>query len=53
MIDPAKLHPYERGGRKAKGIPLTAGNIGILKTVFVDPPRRTRKAGRNVKEHRP
>ena len=39
MIDPAKLHPYERGGRHRKGIPLTAGNIGILKTVFVDAPR--------------
>jgi len=50
MIDPAKLHPYERGGRKAKGIPLTAGNIGILKTVFVDGPAR--RAGRNDKEQR-
>jgi len=41
MIDPARLHPYERGGKRKKGIPLTAGNIGILKTVFVDKPART------------
>jgi hypothetical protein len=39
MIDPARLHPYERGGGRSKGIPLTAGNIGLLKTVFVDAPR--------------
>ena len=51
MIDPARLHPYERGGRKSKGIPLTAGNIGLLKTVFVDGPAR--RAGHSNKEHRP
>jgi hypothetical protein len=39
MIDPAKFHPYEGGGKGRKGIPLTAGNIGLLKTVFVDAPK--------------
>jgi len=48
MIDPAKLHPYERGGKRSKGIPLTAGNIGILKTVFVD--GSAKRAGRSNKE---
>ena len=48
MIDPAKLHPYERGGRRSKGIPLTAGNIGLLKTVFVDGPAA--RQGRCEKE---
>ena len=40
MIDPAKLHPYERGKRRggSQSIPLTAGNIEILKTVFIDTP---------------
>ena len=55
MIDPARLHPYERGGRRSKGIPLTRDNIGILKTVFVDLPAGkaggpARRAGHNVKE---
>ena len=54
MIDPAKLHPYERGGKRSKGIPLTRDNIGLLKTVFVkDVDGPARKAGHNVKEHRP
>ena len=48
MIDPARLHPYEHGGRRSKGIPLTADNIGLLKTVFVD--GSARKAGRSEKE---
>ena len=34
MIDPAKLNPYRSGGKRSKGIPLTAENIDILKTVF-------------------
>ena len=54
MIDPAKLHPYEHGGKRSKGIPLTAGNIGLLKTVFVknvDGPAR--RAGHSNEEHRP
>ena len=34
MVDPAKLNPYRSGGKRSKGIPLTAANIGILKTVF-------------------
>ena len=48
MIDPAKLHPYERGGKRSKGIPLTRDNIGLLKTVFVDGPAG--KAGPSRKE---
>jgi len=51
MIDPARLHPYERGGRRSKGIPLTRDNIGLLKTVFVDGPAR--RAGHSNEEHRP
>ena len=35
MIDPAKLNPYRSGSKRSKGIPLTAENIDILKTVFV------------------
>ena len=37
MIDPVRLHPYQRGTRRRgqQSIPLTAGNIDILKTVFV------------------
>jgi len=37
MIDPAKLHPYEKGRSRSgkQSIPLTAENIDILKTVFV------------------
>ena len=51
MIDPARLHPYEHGGRRSKGIPLTAGNIGLLKTVFVkNVDGSARKAGRSEKE---
>jgi hypothetical protein len=36
MIDPARLHPYERGGRSrcGKGIPLTAENITVLKALL-------------------
>ncbi len=36
MIDPAKLHPYEKGKRRSgsQSIPLTAENIDVLK-VFV------------------
>ena len=47
MIDPAKLHPYEHGGKRAgkKGIPITRDNIGLLKTVFVDGPAA--RQGRN------
>jgi hypothetical protein len=50
MVDPAKLHPYERGrGRSGKqSIPLTAENIEILKTVFVDGPAS--KPGKSRKE---
>ena len=52
MIDPAKLHPYERGRRRSGGpsIPLTAENIEILKTVFVDNPAR--KPGTGKKKER-
>ena len=51
MIDPAKLHPYERGGKRSKGIPLTRDNIGLLKKVFVkDVDGPAGKAGRNGKE---
>jgi len=35
MIDPAKLNPYQSGRGRKTGIPLTAENIGILKTAFV------------------
>jgi len=50
MIDPARLHPYEKGRRRSgkQSIPLTAENIEILKTVFVDGP--TRKPGKTKKE---
>jgi len=50
MIDPARLHPYERGRRRggSQSIPLTAGNIEILKTVFVDGPAA--RSGRARKE---
>jgi hypothetical protein len=53
MIDPAKLNPYRSGGKRSKGIPLTAGNIEILKTVFaknIDNPAG--KAGPTKKERR-
>jgi hypothetical protein len=36
VIDPARLHPYERGGGRGhggRGIPLTAENITILKAL--------------------
>ena len=48
MIDPAKLHPYEKGKRRSgsQSIPLTAENIDILKTVFV----KTGKPGKTKKE---
>ena len=38
MIDPAKLHPYETGKHRSgsQNIPLTAANIDILKSVFVN-----------------
>ncbi len=54
MIDPARLHPYQRGKRRrgSQSIPLTAGNIDILKTVFcqkVDNPARKPGTG-NKKE---
>jgi len=55
MIDPAKLHPYERGrGRSGKqSIPLTAENIEILKAVFAkDKTSPARKPGPNAKERR-
>jgi len=51
MIDPAKLNPYRSCGKQSKGIPLTAGNIEILKTVFIkniDSPAR--KPGTAKKE---
>ena len=53
MIDPAKLHPYEKGRSRSgkQSIPLTADNIEILKTVFcqkVDGPAR--KSGTGKKE---
>jgi len=36
MIDPAQVHPYEKGDRRAlRGIPVTAENIAILKSAFV------------------
>ena len=38
-VEPAKLNPYESGSKKSTGIPLTAANIGILKT-FVKPKAR-------------
>ena len=41
MIDPAKLHPYERGGKRRKGIPLTAGNIQVLKVLVTGPERNS------------
>jgi hypothetical protein len=53
MIDPAKLHPYERGrGRSGKqSIPLTAENIEILKAVFAkDKTSPARKLGTANKE---
>jgi hypothetical protein len=34
---PTDFHPHERNARKT-GIPITAGNIRILKEVFVDRP---------------
>lgn len=43
MVDPAKLHPYERGRRRTTGIPITAANIGLLKTMFVDGKKKARK----------
>ena len=53
MIDPARLHPYERGRRRggSQSIPLTAENIEILKTVFVkDVDSPARKPGTGNKE---
>ena len=55
MIDPARLHPYEHGGKRSgsfgkRGIPITRDNIGLLKTVFVDGPAA--RAGHNVKERK-
>jgi len=37
MVDPAKIHPYEKGDRQraSQGIPVTAENIAILKSAFV------------------
>lgn len=32
---PADFHPYLSGGGRKRGIPITAGNIGILKA-FVE-----------------
>ena len=51
MIDPAKFNPYERGGKRGKGIPLTRDNIGLLKTVFIDGPAA--RAGHNKTESMP
>jgi len=31
-----RFHPYEAGEQRKQGIPLTAGNIGLLKKVFVE-----------------
>lgn len=53
IIDPAKLNPYRSGGKRSKGIPLTAENIDILKTVFaknIGSPAG--KPGPNAKERR-
>lgn len=55
MIDPAKLHPYEKGKSRRAGrsqsIPLTAENIEILRTVFVkDVDSPARKPGTGNKE---
>ena len=36
LFDPAKLNPYTaKSAGRATGIPITAANIGLLKTVFV------------------
>ena len=45
MIDPAKLHPYEKGRRRT-GIPITAGNIEVLKVLATSKPNAAGKPGR-------
>jgi len=44
MIDPATLHPYETGKHQSgsQNIPLTAANIGILKTVLMNRKKKPR-----------
>ena len=48
MIDPAKLHPYEKGKRRSgsQSIPLTAENIEILKVFVKDANSPARKPGK-------
>ena len=52
MIDPAKLHPYEKGKRRSgsQSIPLTAENIEVLKVFVKDVNRPARKPGTGKKE---
>lgn len=52
MIDPAKLHPYEKGKRRSgsQSIPLTAENIEVLKVFVKGANSPARKPGKTKKE---